>query len=72
MALSTKFQRSNADRAARAVDKLDLFWQHIRQAVLHESMSLAAANLHDRPGTRDRFPDLRQDLFNQLTTAIFI
>ncbi len=71
MALSTKFQGCNANRAARPVDKFDLLWEHIGQAVLHESMSLAAANLHDRPRSGDRFPDLRQDFFNQLLAAIF-
>ena len=54
------------------MDELNFFWKHIGQAILHESVSLAAANLHDRPGLRDRIPDLCQDFFNQALAAVFI
>ena len=37
----------DADRAARAVDKVDVLRQQLRQPVLHNGMRMAAADFHD-------------------------
>jgi hypothetical protein len=50
MRLVDHVEGRNADRASRAVDKLDSFGQEVIDSVFHNRMGLAAADFHNHPG----------------------
>ena len=52
IAASMHLGRRHADRAARPCSRRDALGQQLVDAVAHDRMGLAAADLHDRPGPR--------------------
>ncbi len=67
-----RLQRGHADRTARPVNQLDAVRQERVEAVLHDAVRLAAADLHDGPGPGRGPPDRGQQLFGRHAVAIFI
>ena len=70
--LVNRFQRSNADRAAGAVDHLHLLRQQFVDAVAHQRVCLAAANLHQHPGACRDAVQASDQRVCQLFVAIFV
>ena len=66
------FERSDAHRAARTVDELDALGQNFIDAVAHERVGLAAADLHEHPVVGDAARDFGDDGVRDVLVAIFV
>ena len=66
------FERRDADRAAGTVDEFERWRQQFVDAVAHEGVGLAAADLHQDPGAGDGGGDFGDEGAGELRIAILV
>src|SRR5262245_554811 len=72
MRLVDHFERGHAYRTARSMHEFDLFRQQLIDPVFNDAVCLAAANLHEYPGTGHRLADLAGNFLSDFLSPVFV
>jgi hypothetical protein len=72
MCLVDHLQRSDTNRATGPVDELNLTGQQAIDPILHDAVSLSAADFHQDPGAVNGAVNLADDLLRDIFAAVFV